>query len=508
MSKSFGSVPVLKEIDLDLLPGEVHGLVGENGSGKSTLVKIIGGLHSPDPGAHLSLWGRELSFPLTQPQSHGIAIIHQDLALEDTMTVAENVGISSGYGTATFGAYRKRREQRAAAALIEELGLRMSPTAIVATLPPAERSMVAIMRALRLQRLSGASQCLLILDEPTAALTQEESQRLLTMVRGLAAAGAAVLFIGHRLHEVMSVCDRLSVLRSGRLVSTLDTSQTTDAEVVELMLGYELGEFYPERHTPSTSEVALSVRDLSATSVSGVSFEVHRGEILGITGLAGMGQDELPYLVYGSAKRSAGEVVVGEREIANDVLAAQAAGVALVPGNRQRDAVWMEGSAQENLTIPFLSSFHSGGMLRKRRERTFSADQLRRFGVRPHLPGQEMRRFSGGNQQKIVLARWLHTEPDVLLLHEPTQGVDAGAKKELFHLIREAADRGTGVVIFSSDIEEVVNMCHRVIVLRHGVVSAILGQHQLTEQRIISESQGQRAADSAVRTPGRLEESS
>jgi ribose transport system ATP-binding protein len=281
-------------------------------------------------------------------------------------------------------------------------------------------------------------------------------------------------------------------------VQTVDASKTNESDIVELMLGYELGAFYPERHTPDLTREVLSVEGLTAATVRDLSFKTYRGEILGISGLAGMGQDELPYLLVGALRREAGVVRVDGKPIAASIAAASAASVALVPGNRQRDALWMAGTATENLTLPFLDKFSVRGLLRRRVETNFSAGEMRRFGVRPLFPFQQMTRFSGGNQQKIVLARWLQTRPKVLLLHEPTQGVDAGAKKELFQLIRAAADDRTAVVIFSSDIEEVANMCHRVLILRHGALTAEIPQHQLSEDRIMAESQRQSSAESIL----------
>jgi ribose transport system ATP-binding protein len=264
------------------------------------------------------------------------------------------------------------------------------------------------------------------------------------------------------------------------------------------MLGYELGAFYPERHTPDLTREVLSVEGLNSATVRDLSFKTYRGEILGISGLAGMGQDELPYLLVGAIRRESGVVRVEGRPIAASIAAASAANVALVPGNRQRDALWMAGTARENLTLPFLRTFSGRGLLRRRAEMNFSEGEMRRFGVRPLFPSQQMARFSGGNQQKIVLARWLQTKPKVLLLHEPTQGVDAGAKKELFQLIRAAADDRTAVVIFSSDIEEVANMCHRVLILRHGALTAEIPQHQLSEDRIMAESQRRSSTESIL----------
>jgi ribose transport system ATP-binding protein len=489
MSKIFEGVTVLDGVDLDIAPGEVHGLVGENGSGKSTLVKILGGLYSPEAGSSCTIWGEPLHFPVVRPQQHGIAIIHQDLALSDGMSVTENIGVSSGFGTSLLGPYRRSRERAAVRQLLADLDLRLNPDAPVGTLTPAERSLVGILRALRILRKHREHE-LLILDEPTAALTHAESQRLLDIIRSLAARNTAVLFISHRLQEVLAVCDRVSVLRSGKLVGTVATAETTASNLVRMMLGYDIGAFYPERHGYDGRVELLSVDGLSGGTVNGLSFKAYPGEILGVTGLTGMGQDEIPYLLVGHTKRTGGSVSVGGIRAGHSVPACFAAGMALVPGNRQRDSVWMAGSAAENLTLPFVGRFARRKLLSKMAEAAFTRDEMRRFSVRPLEPLRHVSRFSGGNQQKLVLARWLQTRPRVLLLHEPTQGVDAGAKKELFELIRNAADDGAAVVMFSSDVEEVANMCHRVLVLHHGSLAAEIPESQLSEETIVTASQG------------------
>ena len=489
MTKSFAGVTVLDGVDLDIAPGEVHGLVGENGSGKSTLVKILGGLHTPEEGSSCTVWGDPLHFPVARPQRYGIAIIHQDLALSDGMSVAENIGISSGFDARLLGPYRRSRERAVVRQLLAELDLRLDPDALVSTLAPAERALVGILRALRLLRKHREHE-LLILDEPTAALTHAESQRLLDIIRSLAARSTAVLFISHRLQEVLSVCDRISVLRSGKLAGTVAAAGTTAPNLVRMMLGYDIGAFYPERHGYDDRSELLRVDGLSGGTVDGLSFKAYPGEILGVTGLTGMGQDEVPYLLVGHAKRTAGTVSVGGVQVGHSVPDCFAAGVALVPGNRQRDSVWMAGTAAENLTLPFVGRFARRKLLSKSAEIAFTRDEMRRFSVRPPEPLQHVSHFSGGNQQKLVLARWLQTEPRVLLLHEPTQGVDAGAKKELFEFIRNAADGGAAVVMFSSDIEEVTNMCHRVLVLRHGSIAAEIPERQLSEETIVAASQG------------------
>jgi ribose transport system ATP-binding protein len=486
VSKSFDGVPVLRGIHLSIIPGEIHGLVGENGSGKSTLVKILGGVHTPDRGSEI--W-------LQRP--NGLAIVHQDLALVESMSVADNVGIATGFEHGLAAPISRRREAGIVRSLAEKFGLSLDPECLVSGLSPAERSVVAILRALR-QLGEGSTGNVIVLDEPTAALPRGESMRLLELLRTMARNGTAVLYVSHRMNEVLSVCDRISVLRSGSLVATRDAAQSNESEITHLMLGYELGEFYPEKHVSTNDAVRLEVRNLTHGAIAEVSFNANVGEIVGITGLAGMGQDDLPYLIAGGRTRLNGEVRVDGSNVDGSARSGRRAGIELVPGNRQRDALWLGGTAAENLTLPHLGKLWRGLRISSRRERDFAGNEMRRYSVRPLSPSLEITKFSGGNQQKIVLARALHRKPRVLLLHEPTQGVDAGAKKEILNVVRNAADEGAAVVVFSSDSEEVAQLCHRVLIMRYGTIAATLAPGEVSEDRILSLSQRALAGEGRV----------
>ena len=488
VSKSFDGVTVLHRADLAISPGEIHGVVGENGSGKSTLVKILAGVHAPDPGAEIVLRGEPVPLPVRDPRRHGLAIVHQDLALVESMSVADNVGISTGFERGLAAPIRRRREDGIVSALAERFGISLDPRRLVVELSPAERSMVAILRALR-QLGEGSRGNVIVLDEPTAALPRGDSIRLLDLLRTMARNGTAVLYVSHRMREVLSVCDRISVLRSGRLVATREAAQSSESEIAHLMLGYELGAFYPEKQVSTHESVRLEVRNLTGGALSGASFRARGGEIVGITGLAGMGHDDIPYLMAGGRTRLNGEVVVDGRSVDGSARSARRAGMALVPGNRPRDALWLGGTAAENLTLTHLARFWRGLRVRSREERDFAENEMRLHGVRPLSPRMEIARFSGGNQQKIVLARVLRQDPRVILLHEPTQGVDAGAKKEILNVVRDAASQGAAVVVFSSDSEEVAQLCHRVHIMRYGTLSATLAPGEVTEDRILSLSQ-------------------
>jgi ribose transport system ATP-binding protein len=483
VSKSFDGVRVLHGVDLSVLAGEVHGLVGENGSGKSTLVKILGGVHAPDRGAAIWLRNQPVPLPVRNPQRNGLAIIHQDLALCESMSVADNVGIATGFERPLGAPVSGRRESEIVRTLARQFGLSLDPARLVGDLSPAEQSVVAILRALR--QLGGdTSGNVIVLDEPTAALPRGESLRLIELLRTMARNGTAVLYISHRMHEVLSVCDRVSVLRSGKLVATRDTSGLTQSDLVRLMLGYDLGAFYPDKHVTHSPDVRLEVTGLTHGQVSDVSFRARQGEIVGVTGLAGMGQDDIPYLLAGGRTRLDGQARVNGTSIDGSARSARAAGLELVPGNRQRDAVWTEGTAAENLTLTHLGKFWRYFKLSSRREREFAEREMQLYSVRPLSASLQISKFSGGNQQKIVMARTLRQAPGVILLHEPTQGVDAGAKKEILNVVRQAADNGAAVVVFSSDIEEVAQLCHRVLIMRYGTVSAQLPPGEVTEERI------------------------
>jgi ribose transport system ATP-binding protein len=487
ISKTFSGVRVLDDINIEVPAGSIHGLVGENGSGKSTLVKILTGVYTPDDEGAVELWGERVTFPV-DPAARGIAVIHQDLGLAEELTVAENVGITSTFGTRLLLPLSWKRERAIVGELGRRYGLVLNPRALVKSLTPAERTIVAVLRALRRISAAGGNQ-LIILDEPTAALPRDESRRLLSILRGLADMGVTVILISHHLQEVIDVAQEITVLRNGTVVGTLDAGTTTTNELVEKMLGYSLGAFYPERDTPQSRAPRLSVKGLTSDIVHDVSLTISPGEIVSVTGLAGMGQDDLPQLIYGSKKKHSGSIVVNDRELPSSIGGALNAGVVMVPANRHRDALWTLGTAQDNLTIPFLSQFTRSGFLLPKKERAFTRKKLLDFDVRPPFTRQLMMRFSGGNQQKLVLARALHLNPKVLILHEPTQGVDAGAKKALFELVRDAAAAGTSILIVSSDFEEVAHMSHRVFIMRHGRIVEELVQSELTEDRLVLASQ-------------------
>lgn len=500
LSKRFGGVRALRDVELSLPRGEVLGLVGANGSGKSTLVKILAGYHAPDAG-RMRVWGADVPLPITSPSRHGIATIHQDLGLVEGLSIMENVVERSSFGVRGLRPIDWRRQRRRVAELLDRLGIRLDPRTEVVRLARGERTLVAIARAIceMEDHGGGEGRHLLVMDEPTAALSSSEAGAVYELLRGVAAGGGAALFISHHIPEVRSVCDRVTVLRDGEVVGTYDSASVTERELVCAMLGAELAAATPlepgatadaddaDQGSGDGARPVLRVSGLRAEQVRDLSFAVAPGEVLGITGLLGMGQDELPYVLFGARPRDAGQVEVeGAALVSGRVEAALGAGIALVPAERRRDGLWMEASATENMGIVAAARFWRRGRYDRGAERRAGRELAMRFDLQPCNPEAMAHAFSGGNQQKVLLAKWLQLEPRVVLLHEPTQGVDAGAKLEIHRLVREFAARtGAAIVVFSSDHVEVAELCDRVLVMVHGRAIAELRPPELSTHRIL-----------------------
>jgi ribose transport system ATP-binding protein len=485
LSKTFGGHRALQDFTLQIVRGEIHALVGENGCGKSTLIKCLSGYHAPDPGAGLTVGGAALSmpYPAARASDHGLVFVHQDFGIVPSLSVMENVALGSGFAT-KYGAIRWKEQAQQASRALRVLGREdIPPEARAGDLPASSQPIIAIARALASAR-RGAN--LIVLDEPTAALPVTETDALFAAVRRLAEAGTAVLIVSHRLQEVFEVADRVTVLRDARKVGTYLTAELDHRTLVNIIVGRELTALYPESVAPRRDAVALRVSGLSGSTVRDVSFEAHRGEIVGIAGLQGSGRSELLRLLFGAQRRTRGEVVLGGSRL-DLVSPAEAitSGVALVPEDRLRQGIFGAMSVGENVTIPTLSRYWKWGRLSSRRERTRVGELIQRFDIRPGNPAQLMARLSGGNQQKGVLAKWLETEPMLLLLDEPVQGVDVGAKADIYHLIEQWVETTSAtVVVVSADFEDLRAVCHRVLVMREGRIVAELVGAQKTVDRM------------------------
>ena len=499
LSKRFGAIEALQDVDLDVAAGEVHGLLGANGSGKSTLIKILAGYHAPDAGS-ISVAGDQVSLPVTTTQ--GLAIIHQELGLVEGMTVLENLGVNVGYGTRALLPVRSRAERRVYREIFDSLGVELDFDKTVASLTPAERALLAVARAMRVIR-GGQAHRLFVLDEPTTYLPRPEANRVTALMRSVAQLGIGVLFVSHRLKEVMATTDTFTVLRDGKVVGGGVTATTSEREIIRAILGRDLAGSYPDKvGQASERDPVLVVEDLSGPRVQRVTFSAYAGEVLGVTGLSGMGQDELSYIIAGALPQSGGRVRVNGADITGrkprEILGL---GAVLIPSDRQRHGGWMAGTAQENISLPVIADFFRRGVLRSRRERDHCLELMNRFDVRPPMPENPLRSFSGGNQQKIVLSKWLQLQPKLVLLDEPTQGVDAGARTQILSIVTELAAQGSCVIIFSGDHEQLAAVCHRVLVMSQGSISAELTDDQVTEDWLLSASQLGTSAGAAPSSP-------
>jgi ribose transport system ATP-binding protein len=475
MTKRFGATLALDDVDLEVRAGEVHALVGHNGSGKSTLIKILAGFHEPEPGAHVSVRGEPLTFG-SAPASlvAGLRFVHQDLGLVHTLSTVDNLALGIGFETGRFGHIRWRAARRSARRAIRELGYDFDVRVPVGELSAAERTGIAIARALR----DAEDARLLVVDEPTAMLPRHEVDILFEAIRRVTRRGVGVVYVSHRLDEVFAIADRVTVLRDGQRVGTFAIHELDEHRLVELMMGAAQVDSQALERAGERTRGLLGVRGLTGTVLNGVSFDVAGGEIVGVGGLTGSGREELLPLLFGARKRRSGEVEVAQQPLAAGRPAdAIAAGVALVPTDRHGAGSVTSLSVRENLVLTHPRR-NAGRFWRLRRsaERAEARRWTTALDIRPPDPDVPFPSLSGGNQQKVVLAKWLRMGPRVLLLDEPTQGVDVGAKAMIHDLARQAAAGGAAVLIASSEDAELCACCDRVLVLRDGgVVGALEG---------------------------------
>jgi ribose transport system ATP-binding protein len=495
VSKRFGATQALDGVSMLLRVGEVHGLVGANGSGKSTLVKILAGYHTPDTG-QVRINGAMRHLPLSAHDRRGIATIHQDLGLVEGLSALENIVVTSRFGAAPGRPIKWSAERRVITDLAERMQITLKLRSDVKDLAPGERTLVAVTRAMveleRARAIEDSDEMrVLILDEPTAALSEAESGVLWELLRNITGTGGAALLISHHLQEIRDHCDRATVLRDGRLVLTTPCADITEGSLVRSMLGdtaTQVAKSTSRAGRATQQGHTLSVTDLRSATLHGLSFGVERGEVVGVVGLIGMGQDELPYLIAGADRPLSGQVKVDGRALRpGDLAAARRAGVALVPQERLRDGLWVEADSAENLSIVDPRRFMRGGRYRRRLELEHAVRWIDHVGVVPRDPTLAVSGLSGGNQQKLLIAKWLQINPAVALLHEPTQGVDVGAKFEIHKILREfARETGAAICVCSSDLEEMEEICDRVIVLRHGRVAGALSGSEVRSHSIVS----------------------
>ncbi|MDX6286683.1 MAG: ribose transport system ATP-binding protein [Frankiales bacterium] len=471
LSKTFGTTRVLRDVALEIVPGEIHALVGENGSGKSTVVKILSGFHLPDDGSTVLIDGTELAFGSSAASSAaGLRFVHQDLGLVLDLSTVDNLALGNGYRTGFGQRIRWREEIRGAKQALDQLGYTVDITRPVAELTPSERTAVAIARAVA----GGAGAKCLVLDEPTVNLPAAETQRLFDLLRRLRDTGVAIVFISHHFDEIFELADRVTVLRDGQWVATEPIGALTHDGLVELMLGRPLDIEHSGEATHEMGEVVLDLNGVSGASARRVDLEVHAGEVVGVAGITGSGREAVARMVAGGLDFRGELTLLGKRLSPNRPDLAFRSGLASVPADRRTNAVLPGQSIRENLTISRVSPYVIKGFLRRSRETSDVMTLLQMFDVRPRKPEADIGALSGGNQQKCMIARALRLNPRVLVLDEPTQGVDVGAQAAIHALILEAAAAGTAVLVCSSVSEELAEICDRVVVMSGGTSTKVL----------------------------------
>jgi ribose transport system ATP-binding protein len=476
LTKHFGGTQALTDVDFDVVPGEIHALLGENGAGKSTLIKIVNGVYEADRG---EVWWRDEQ--VRHVRQLPISVIHQDLGLIEPLTVAENVGLVVGFPKAG-GLIRWRALERQTQDLLDRVGCSVSPQRTVRSLGAAEKSLVAIARTLALQAE------VIFLDEPTATLPHSDAERLFASLRRLREAGTGIVYVTHRLDEVFALADRVTVLRNGRNVATLPARGLSRREVVRLITGHDLVERYVQARA-ARGDAVLRVDKLVADGVGPVSLSVNRGEIVGLVGLIGAGHEQVGRVVFGLLRSRRGSLELEGKPLApGRTRQAVRRRIGFVSSRRGEESLAPTLTVRENLYLnPSLDGGRELRLVSRRRERARANALIRTFGVQPQSCGERLvTGLSGGNQQKVVLARWLESPRAMLVLEEPTMGVDVGAKVEIYDLLARSAVNGTAVLVVSSDFEEVTRICDRALVFSRGRVIAEIGRGALSVERLTS----------------------
>lgn len=485
--KRFAGVTALRDVSFELRAGEVHAIVGENGAGKSTFIKTLAGSHAPDAGA-VAVSGRAMTtFSPAVARAAGIAVVYQQPALFRDLSVAENIALRLERGGLWRVVGWKARYRRAADLLKRVGARRISPDDRVADLSMSEQQLVEIAVAI------GAEARVLIFDEPTASIGAAETEYLFDVIRRLRAGGVGIIYVSHRLEELPQIADRVTVLRDGAYVDTREMAAVDRAELIRLMVGRSVEAVFPKVEVPP-GDVVLSAKNLGccATGIAGVNLEVRAGEIVGLAGLVGAGRTELARILFGLTPADAGEVLIDGKAIRIDSpLDAVRHGIAYLPEDRRRHGVVLEMSVAENTTLATLNDIARGGLLQYQRERSVAREFATRLGTKTSSIDAEVGTLSGGNQQKVALSRWLAAKPRVLILDEPTQGVDVGAKSEIHRIMGELARNGLAILLISSELPEVLAMSDRVAVMAGGRIRAMLDRAEATPERVMAHALGE-----------------
>lgn len=482
--KSFYGVEILKGVNLSVAAGEVHGLLGGNGAGKSTLMNVLGGLYSKDSGRIL-IDGQEVEMTGSKSAERaGIGFIHQELKLFDLRSVAENIMISNLPTKGVFRLVDDKRKNETAKKWLSTVGLNVDPATRLGELSIAEQQQVEIAKALSLAAK------ILIFDEPTSSLTNRETEILFEIINKLKAEGACIIYISHKSDEIFRICDRVTVLRNGENVGTLDTSIATNDELVNLIIGRKLDQYFPELPLAPGREApkVLEVKDLVNKKLAGISFDVRKGEILGLFGLVGAGRSETARAIFGLDYIASGEIwLEGKRVKITSPGKAMKSGLSFLTENRREEGLIMKMDIKNNLTFPILQriTVPALGYVKRRKELGMVRAAFQKFLIKATGPKQRVSTLSGGNQQKVVLSKWFMTDSNVLILDEPTRGVDVGAKAEIYELIVEMVKKGLSVIMISCEEAEILGMCHRILVMRDGKIIGEFDHQEATQEKLV-----------------------
>ena len=486
LSKRYGTTRALNEVSFVVPSGVVHGLVGGNGSGKSTLIKSLAGVVRPDTGT-VTIRGDVIDLAAgigaSRMRESGLRFVHQQSSVFADLTVAENLALGSGFATSSFGRIRWREQNIRAQAIVDRFDIQARPSDRVGNMRPAVQATLAIARAL--SDLAEGESGVLVLDEPTASLPPAEVSMLLDAMQSYAATGHSIIFVSHRLEEILSVTSSLTVLRDGVVNADSRTADLTHDDLVELIAGGQIKEsvsISPVSETPPPLEGSLIVDSLRGAGLRHASFTVRRGEVVGVAGLLGSGRSSLLRLLFGVTPKTGGSIRLdGQEVVIDNVGDAMSSGFAMVPEDRASEAVFADLTVDENLSIASSGEYWRGGRLHLRQQRRDSERLIRDYGIKAPGARVKLSSLSGGNQQKVILARWIRRQPSVLLLDEPTHGVDVGARTAIYEVIRAAAAQGACVLVVSSDAEELESLCDRVMVLRDGYLAETLDTNETTD---------------------------
>jgi ribose transport system ATP-binding protein len=479
ISKSFGPVPVLFSVSMDVRPGEVHALIGENGAGKSTLMKILSGFHDPTSG-QIRLDGKQTDLPPNGgAEKLGVVLIHQELNLAEQMTVEENVFL--GREIKSNGFLDKAAMQATVRKYLDEIGLDISPTDRISDLTIAQKQMVEIVKAV------SRNARILIMDEPTAVLTEEETEVFFRQVEKLKQSGVGIVFVSHKLNEVKAIADRVTILRDGQWIDTRASGDLTPDMMAQMMVGRELSDLYPPMHEADVdAELVLEVQNLRAPSVDNVSFSLRKGEILGFSGLIGSGRTAVFEAICGLAPIEAGTIRLFGRDTGPMTVAqARDLGLAYLTKDRKEKGLLLDKKMRPNLTLFALPKFVRNFRLDSKAEEDALNRAIRRFDVRARDKEITVGKLSGGNQQKLLLAKIMECDPKIVIIDEPTRGIDVGTKQQIYHFIAALAAEGVSVVVISSEMPEIIGICHRVVVMREGHITGVLTGDHINENEIM-----------------------